>query len=200
MAKNFEFEVSRGGGQKYVLRNDGTRAIASSSSGTLFFDYKKFGPEDIKTKDGVLTIGAGQHNKFVYDDTQSVRDEIEIFRSNFVGDQHMGQLRTTGSAWLSTQTSSGSSSRAHSGSAQSSAKARAERGKGVSIAETVSAMTMLFMGLAIILSLVVAFQKDQYGEFSATNVGIAIGFSIAAIFQGLLVLMIAQYIIAKLTD
>lgn len=200
MAKDFEFEVSRGGGQKYILRNDGTRAIASSSSGTLFYEYTKFRPEDIKTKDGVLSIGAGQHNKFAYDDTQSVRDEIEIFRSNFVGDQNMGQLQTTGSAWLSTQISSGSSTGAHSGSAQSSAKARAERGKGVSIAETVSAMTMLFMGLAIILSLVVAFQKDQYGEFSATNVGIAIGFAIAAIFQGLLVLMIAQYIIAKLTE
>jgi len=32
------------------------------------------------------------------------------------------------------------------------------------------------------------------------KIGLAIGFSIAAIFQGLLVLMIAQYIIAKLTD
>jgi hypothetical protein len=83
---------------------------------------------------------------------------------------------------------------------QVSAKAKGERRKGVSIAESVSAMTKVFMTLAVIVSLVIAFQKDQYGEVSGTNIGIAIGFAIAAIFQGLLVLMIAQYIIAKLTD
>ena len=98
------------------------------------------------------------------------------------------------------QTASASSGGSQSPGVQVSAKAKGERRKGVSIAESVSAMTKVFMTLAVIVSLVIAFQKDQYGEVSGTNIGIAIGFAIAAIFQGLLVLMIAQYIIAKLTD
>ena len=109
MAKDFEFEVSRGGGQKYLLRNDGTRAVASSSSGTLFFEYSRFKPEEIKAEDGVLSIGASRHNKFAYDDTKFVRDEIEKFQSNFDGgglDPSTGHLRTTGSSWQSTQTAS----------------------------------------------------------------------------------------------
>ena len=203
MAKDFEFEVSRGGGQKYLLRNDGKRAVASSSSGTLFFEYSRFKPEEITAEDGVLSIGEGRHNKFAYDDTKYVRDEIEKFRNNFIGgsgSQNVGNSRTTGSSWDSTRTASESGGGSQSPGVQVSAKAKGERRKGVSIAESVSAMTKVFMALAVILSLVIAFQKDQYGEVSGTNIGIAIGFAIAAIFQGLLVLMIAQYIIAKLTD
>lgn len=203
MAKDFDFEVSRGGGQKYHLRNDGTRAVASSSSGTLFFEYSRYKPEEITADDGVLSIGAGRHNKFAYDDTKFVRDEIEKFRSNFTGgsgNQNVGHLRTTGSSWESTQSTLESSSGSQSAVVQVSARAKGERRKGVSIAESVSAMTKLFMVLAVILSLFIAFQKDQYGEFSSANIGIAIGFAVAAIFHGLLVLMVAQYIVAKLTD
>lgn len=180
MTRDFKFEATRGD-WKYTFRNDGNRAIASAGVGTLFFPYKDFELSEISAENGVLMIGHNR-NRFEYEGTQSVREEIETFRNNFTD----GSQIQTGEPQSSV--------------AKSSAKANSERRKGVAVATSVSAMTKFFMALALIGSIVLALQKDQLGEVSSTNVGFGIGIAAVAVFQGLFVLMIAQYAIAKLSD
>lgn len=71
-----------------------------------------------------------------------------------------------------------------------------ERLKGLALAKAVRGMTQLFIALSIVGCVIIAWA----GRWEADAIGFAIGLGVIALFQCLLILMVAQYIIARLDN
>ena len=178
MAVNFDLQYK---GEACEINDLGHRVLISTEKQEFSYAFASIKAKHVRCGEGVLQIGI---TKFSYEKSPSVEAEVQAFCSRFGKTQVVSDSVTP----------PGSS---HEGMRQPAVRSvQSERSRGLAIAKTVRGMTSLFILLAF--AGCVAYGYFGYPKNEAIAIAIAAG--VIVLFQGLLILMVAQYIIAKLTD
>lgn len=178
MAVDFDLQYK---GEACEINDLGHRVLISTEKQKFSYAFASIKAKHVRCGEGVLQIGI---TKFTYEQSPGVEEEVQAFCSRFGNTQVVSDSVTP----------PGSS---HEGTRLPAVKsAQSERSRGLAIARTVRRMTSLFIFLA--LAGCVAYGLLAYPRSAAIVSAIVLG--IIVLFQGLLILMVAQYIIARLSE